>query len=154
VDANQAFVSGLLHDVGVITLLSLEGGAYEPLVKSFGSDGALLVRAERFHFGFDHTTLGAACLRRWELPEPICAVVERHHTPQNPQPRPVESQLLPVLRLSDHLARAMNRVRGAHELADSLIEHEANRFLGLEPRDAADLAGMLRDDRAEVRHFV
>src|SRR5690606_2156358 len=36
---------------------------------------------EARHFGTDHAALGAALLRRWELPERLCDAVATHHQP-------------------------------------------------------------------------
>jgi len=153
-DASQAFIGGLLHDIGVIMMLTLVGEPYEVLVKSTRLDGDRLTRAERSRFGFDHAALGGACLRRWELPEPICDGVEHHHVEQQPGPRLLGNQLRPLLRMAAHIAHAMNRVRSAPELAMHVLEHESNQFMGLQEREALSLARMLGQDRSEVRLYL
>jgi len=74
----EAFVAGLLHDIG---LLILE--------KSFPDKFARLWRraesGEAFHdieedvWGTNHARVGQFLLEQWRLPEGICAAVGRHH---------------------------------------------------------------------------
>jgi putative nucleotidyltransferase with HDIG domain len=69
----EAFVAGLLHDVGMLVIdrfLSTPPGA------PVGSD------TEREAVGIDHAELAEYILRQWNLPESITAAVRHHHEPR------------------------------------------------------------------------
>lgn len=83
-DRDEAFVAGLLHDLGVMLWLAVEEDVYLPIHRRFSTQGAMLVRAEKTIFGFDHGELGAACLRRWRLADGLIAAVATHHSACTP----------------------------------------------------------------------
>lgn len=74
----EAFVAGLLHDVGKLILAEhdpdraceLYGGEYL---------GPQLLAEERAAFGVDHTEVAAELARRWELPEVLRKAMTLHH---------------------------------------------------------------------------
>lgn len=122
-DRSQAFITGLLHDVGSMLLLALETEAYEPLYERFADHEGKLAKAEAFHLGYDHSALGAAALRRWELPEALCHVVEHHHHP--PTDASPGSRLLALVMLADVLAPHLGK-RPPESLAVAASHHPAN----------------------------
>ncbi len=103
IDSDALFVAGLLHDLGHQLLLLIERQAMEFLHEQFGGKPSFQVRAERAKFGFDHAQLGAACLRRWALPEAAAELVEHHHeavTPETPR-------ALALLKVADVVAEGL-----------------------------------------------
>jgi putative nucleotidyltransferase with HDIG domain len=81
VDGNQAWLAGLLHDIGRLVLLSCPPAAAVNLMDLIG-EGFPLVYAEMLTFGQDHAAVGAALLREWNVPAEIAAAVELHHEPE------------------------------------------------------------------------
>ena len=81
-DPGEAFVAGLVHDIGALLMLELWPGQSEAILRAQEPDRRL--GAEHAAFGFDHALLGAACLERWSLPPSICAAVRGHHDSEPP----------------------------------------------------------------------
>jgi putative nucleotidyltransferase with HDIG domain len=81
VSSDEAFVAGLLHDIGKIALANSDRDEYERIVARTYNEGVSFVEAERNHFGFDHTELGAQVSARWRLPARLETVVRHHHDP-------------------------------------------------------------------------
>jgi putative nucleotidyltransferase with HDIG domain len=81
VDAETAYLAGLLHDVGRLGFARLP-----PHLRIRELDwlaaGFPVVYAETLAYGMDHARLGAEHLRAWELPEAIVEAVEFHHRPE------------------------------------------------------------------------
>ncbi len=75
----EAFVCGLLHDIGKILLLRADSKLYTELHESTEIND--LPEREKEIFGFDHAQLGAMAAHRWGLPEPLCHMILNHHTP-------------------------------------------------------------------------
>ncbi|MBI4617591.1 MAG: HDOD domain-containing protein [Planctomycetes bacterium] len=80
-EAEEAFVGGLLHDVGKLVLARHEPGRYGEVVERHASRGTTLAQEEREAFGADHAQVGGFLLERWRLPPRLVALVSCHHRP-------------------------------------------------------------------------
>jgi putative nucleotidyltransferase with HDIG domain len=91
VDTREAFVAGLLHDIGRLaySLLPREvGEACERLT----SAGCEPLMAELVITGFDHAQTGAQILGGWNVPSNLVDAVRYHHHPED-TPNPMASVL-------------------------------------------------------------
>ena len=87
---DQAFICGLLHDIGWIVMLEMLS-KYD-LTKEKRDD---LMRVH-------HTTLGALVAKKWNFSEEIQEVIKNHHLPEKAE---AHQQLVQVIYLSDQLAK-------------------------------------------------
>lgn len=78
--AHEAFLSGLLQDVGMLGMLTALGQDYADFVASV-ADHEDLAAAEREALGTDHAEVGAAMARAWSLPSRLAASIAAHHNP-------------------------------------------------------------------------
>jgi HD-like signal output (HDOD) protein len=78
--AEDAFLAGLLHDVGFL-LLGRQFGDRMQCALQAAADGLPLTEAERACIGVDHGTAGAYLLGLWGLPYEIVETVAHHETP-------------------------------------------------------------------------
>lgn len=69
--SDDAFLAGLLQDIGVLALLRGLGSPYAAFLHEVIETGADLHRLEVASLGFDHTELTADLLRKWKLPLPL-----------------------------------------------------------------------------------
>lgn len=77
----QYFIAGLLHDVGRLVMMSEIPMTLVRLMEESNESGRLLHDTELKSLGFDHADIGAALLRRWNLPAALTDAVEYHHRP-------------------------------------------------------------------------
>ena len=96
-DAEQVFVSGLLHDIGKLLLVAYVQA--DP-----GQIGApSVVEHERATVGLDHAEAGALVAAKWNLTDEIQEVIRAHH---DDDPAAGASMAVAVVRLADAAAHA------------------------------------------------
>lgn len=82
IDKGLGYTAGLLHDVGMMALITTQGEEYACLVQAH-ADPRKLMEAEREHFGVDHCEAGRWLLRNLDLPNEFQQVAARHHETPN-----------------------------------------------------------------------
>jgi len=75
---DEAFTSGLLHDIGKLVLWANFRKAYEEIVKNSPADANLLMEEEA-RFGTTHSQVGKWLLKRWNFQPAIADHVSYHH---------------------------------------------------------------------------
>jgi putative nucleotidyltransferase with HDIG domain len=79
--SEDAYIVGLLHDIGSLFLATRFSGVYHSLLQTAED----LLSAERELFGYDHADIGAMIAEHWQLPERIVRVIGEHHAPCLPE---------------------------------------------------------------------
>lgn len=79
VAAEEAFVAGLLHDIGKLVFIDYDRAAYGGLLRASQKGSEPLHLLEHEAFGIDHAEIGAALCTHWDLPDIISAGVTAHH---------------------------------------------------------------------------
>jgi HD-like signal output (HDOD) protein len=100
---SEAFIAGLLHDIGVLLLTKAAPAAMASFVPpaAESADGAL--EAERRHFGADHADSAGVLVEAWGLPVWLHDTLAAHHAPTVSDGRGVAA-LPALLHLADVLA--------------------------------------------------
>ncbi len=80
-DADEAFLAGLLHDIGIILEDQYVHDDFtRGILKADPGEG--LRETERRHLGFDHTELGDRIARAWRFPDAVVDAIAFHHEPE------------------------------------------------------------------------
>jgi HD-like signal output (HDOD) protein len=82
-DPEEAFVGGLLHDIGKALLLVKMPDDYRAIQNKQASGNTHSIDVEQELVGFDHTALGELLLQEWNKPAGLRACVRYHHQPQD-----------------------------------------------------------------------
>lgn len=129
--AETAFLTGLLHDIGKIALDTCFPEAYTGVLARV-AEGATFVEAEREVLGLDHAEAGALLAADWSFPTAIVEVIRDHHDPK-------PGDFLPNL---IHLADLLVRTRIPMGPADTRLVLSLDEL----PAFQAVLAGALQKD--------
>jgi putative nucleotidyltransferase with HDIG domain len=78
VNSEEAFVAGLLHDLGRLYTMNLHPQALAEVQKRV-SEGEDIIQVERDIFDVDHAELGAIIAANWHLPRQLQDVMRLHH---------------------------------------------------------------------------
>ncbi len=80
--ADNAFLSGVLHDIGKLVMLDNFGGDYSDLLRECRSEPSQLPGLEAERFGASHAAVGGYLFGLWGLPHEIVEAVAYHHDPR------------------------------------------------------------------------
>jgi len=106
VDAEDAFVAGLLHDLGKVAMDAVFPKAYERIVAQTNTSRGDIADAERTVLGADHTVVGRRLAERWRLPRNLQEAIWLHHLAADALPSTVSKPgLIGVVQLADTIAR-------------------------------------------------
>lgn len=111
---DDAFLAGLLQDLGVLVLLRELGAPYVALIAGAISYGADVKPLERQALGFDHIQLTTGLLAHWRMPSPLVqAIGERREYKRLAKNREDHAHTARVL----HLAELVAQLVGQHRLS-------------------------------------
>ncbi len=99
----DAYLAGLLHDIGKLILLKTAPNVYTNLVDIVSRDKVGFLSEERKELGFDHADLGAALLSKWDIPKNIVTAVSDHHKCNLEKSTPSE-KMARVVALADFIS--------------------------------------------------
>lgn len=80
--AEQAFLAGLLHDIGKMVMLKFLSDEYALIVEKTNTEEINVVRAETEVLGIDHAQLGKILAEKWNLPDVLAEPIATHHKPE------------------------------------------------------------------------
>lgn len=143
--SDDAFVHGLLHDVGKLVLLKLRGqylrlGGRAPSAAEF--DGVLARH---------HGEVGAVALQTWGIPQSICEPVRWHHAPLDAGEH---IQAASLVYLSDRLSHRYGFGRSPADGDTSLETDPAGATLGLGEGWVAEMDQQAASIGIAARHLV
>ena len=96
---DEAFLGGVIHDVGKLFILDYDTDGYSQML----SDTCLheLCAAEIDTYGMPHTVIGQRCGQDWGLPDEIIDVIGFHHEPEEAD---FGGALVDIVFAANHLA--------------------------------------------------
>jgi putative nucleotidyltransferase with HDIG domain len=134
-DGEDAFLGGLLHDVGLIVEDHVAREALDAAARAFENSGRFLVDHEREHLGTDHCEVGVALAQEWRLPEHVGDDIGGHHDWDG--------------------EAALHSVRAVVQIADALATQLGYpAFVGRSARLTPGIAGHLAENLAVYQEIV
>jgi putative nucleotidyltransferase with HDIG domain len=77
-EVEEAFVAGLLHDIGLVFFINHYPDDYCEVVEKAG-DYNDLMDAEKQILGIDHAAIGQMLAEKWNFPQSLCEAIGQHH---------------------------------------------------------------------------
>lgn len=88
----EAFICGLLHDIGKILLLRADFVGYSMLLTE--PNETAMLQAESATYGYTHAQIGSLVASRWGLPDGVCHTIFNHHNPSQAEQFAVVAHLI------------------------------------------------------------
>lgn len=79
IDADEAYVAGLLHDIGKIVLYLDNASSYEKIIQEVEKGDTDFLTAEKQLLEFTHVDIGYFLLEKWKFTQLLKDVVLYHH---------------------------------------------------------------------------
>ncbi|MBU0621511.1 MAG: HDOD domain-containing protein [Gammaproteobacteria bacterium] len=125
--SDEAFIAGLMHDMGKVLMFTQHPGLYAQVFEQFLNGDDTNLAAEQRCFGFDHCQVGREAVRAWHLPESFLTYMGSDlndsgaDTSQNP--------VLPGLRGANYLVESAGI--GGNAVDDTQIRRQKLLAFGL-----------------------
>jgi HD-like signal output (HDOD) protein len=135
--AQEAFIAGLLHDIGSLLILKVLEGIL------LADPGGKTISRELTHeiMAAMHTDSGYQLLQKWNLPELYCVVVRDHHKEQSD----TANVLLSMVRLVDDACRKLGLAGSPPEPNLMLAATVEAQGMGIKEILLAELEIMIED---------
>ena len=154
----EAYVGGLLHDIGKVVLNDYVRFGYGIIVKLVEEEHLPFIEAELKVLGFDHATVGSLLVERWGLPEPYKYSTALHHVPNNLDEEHAEFQpLVDIVSVANSMCLMLGVGLGADGLQNYMYPEPLQR-LGIQNYEAlmselVDFAGQAAQEMADMKEF-
>jgi len=142
----EAFVAGLLHDIGKVAINLFVREQYEQIMERALQDRIPFVEAEQAVLGFNHAMAGALIAEKWNLPPSLVAVIQYHHQPSH---TPGAEGIVFAVHLADILSITLGIGIGGDGLYYTLEEGTLERF-GLQQTDIDEVCERIVDQMAKA----
>lgn len=158
VGVEDAYVGGLLHDIGKVILNDYVRFGYGIIVKMVEEKHIPFTEAEVQVLGFDHAAIGEILISKWDMPESYRTVVAYHHKPHElPEDKMQYQPLLDVVTLANTICLMLGIGLGADGLQAYMFPESIERlgirnfenllsemvdFVGNVSNDMGDMTGL------------
>jgi HD-like signal output (HDOD) protein/ActR/RegA family two-component response regulator len=78
---NSSYLSGLIHDIGKLTIIRCFPELYAEILEKTKQQGRSQSEVETEHLGFNHAIIGGHLTSLWGLPHSITDAITFHHEP-------------------------------------------------------------------------
>lgn len=118
--AENAYVAGLLRDIGKVILNHYMKEQYQQVLLKVAKDQVSFLEAEEAILGFNHAQVGARVAEKWNLPEELVEAIALHHTPEKAS---INEKMTAIIHLADAIVMMMGIELGIDGLAYSFSAH-------------------------------
>lgn len=103
-EGEEAYIAGLLHDIGKLVIYYFDSEKYESLLKVKKNETLPFILNEKETYGYSHVETGEYLLKRWRFPELFRDSVSNHHGLENFKEKDTTVQLVIFANSMAHFA--------------------------------------------------
>jgi putative nucleotidyltransferase with HDIG domain len=144
--AEEAYVAGLLLDIGKIVLDQYMQDEFETANALAIEESISFIEAEQRVFGADHAEIGGLLAEKWNLPPDLVDAIRHHHDPSSAEGAPVLAALVHV---SDLVATELGIGIGSDGLQYPSVG-EAFELAGIDAEEYMTIMGQVAENADEA----
>jgi len=144
--AEDAFVVGLLHDLGKVVSdqILCKNGEYREVLEAMDRGNMDILELEQHIVGIDHAELGKHLMEKWNIPSILCESVSQHHTIPSDSVKTSEvARLSAIVHVADMISNHLGL--GIVQTQTGFIEPSLLGQLKLSSQDIQDISISLKD---------
>lgn len=142
-DIELAYLSGLIHDIGKLVLLSLSSELVESITNISKSKSVSITEIEKQALGLNHAEIGEKIASKWKFPPIITLAIKHHHDPENNY---TEQEIIDLI-YTTYLANILAKYKTIElELLDTIHPSVLQYFNISEEEQFIDVIEKLNDD--------
>jgi len=142
-EPEEAFIGGLVHDIGKLVILMLFADSYREILKLKKVHQMASIPAETQVLGCDHEQIGRLLLDRWNMPDSTKACAEYHHRYRDCGDH---GDLVAIVAYADHLSRQFGTNPESLQPEDQAYAGELMAALSISSADQTTLVEAIIDD--------
>jgi len=159
---DEAFVGGLLSDIGMLAALHCTPEEYAPVVKGYQSTQTPPQILEQQILGITHAQLSQILLNAWGLPEPLCLAVTGHHG-EKVDPEPKDPSLTLILQSAAAIADLFCQSTPGQNMAQAVMnvrdwtqipEGDLDKLLQILDKKVTETASLFSLDIGKMRNYL
>ena len=147
----EAFIAGLLHDIGKLVLSQKAADEYFRIAQKVEATGGAFADAETAAFSFTHADVGSLLLGKWSFPGELIEAVGNHHQFPPPEGAP-PAPLVSIIHLGNFTAKKLG-VGFTDYRPDNLSSLLSARSLDLDADRLAAVEQKLREHYASEQEL-
>jgi len=145
----EAFVAGLIHDVGKVILNVYIADQFEAILQMTQERTIPFMMAEEVILGYDHAEVGARVAEKWNLPRDLIHAIRFHHNPGIAEPPHI---LTAIVHVADIICLTMGIGLGGDGLLYPL-EPGALKILGVQQAGLEEVISGFVETVSQARPF-
>jgi putative nucleotidyltransferase with HDIG domain len=148
--AEDAFIAGLLHDLGKVVAdqLICRKGEYNEVLDVMNRANSDIVKVEQNIVGIDHATLGKYLMDKWNLPSHLSKTIAFHHNLSEISDDNEANKLCSIIHVADivtnHLGLGLSQSQGG------FVDPSLLKQLDLSSHDIQDISITLKDSISTI----
>jgi len=147
-DPEKAYVAGLLHDIGKLTLDQYVQADYDHIVEIMRSQRIPLWEVEEQLFGVDHAQVGGMVTSHWQFPPELIEAIRYHHHPTLQHGR---QRLAAIVNLANAMI-PQEHTSELSKLEGRIIHPEALEILNIEASQLETLQANLNSSLGDYQY--
>ncbi len=149
--SEDAFMCGLLHDVGKLVLHQHMGTDFARVMARVQAQDVTLIEAEKEVLSTSHAEVGGLLMEHWKLPEKMVDVLRFHHEPEAASEE--GRKLVAAAHVADILVRALLIGSGGDQKIP-VVSPAAWDLLGLSEADLPEMMNEITSEMAKAGAFI
>lgn len=149
----HAYIAGLVHDIGKVTLDALFPNAFRQAVKHARQEHKHLWEGERDALGIHHGEVGGVLAEHWNLPNTVRTAVHYHHEPHSYDGENELAHLAYLVSLADCMAYNTGFGDSSNEKAPTPSK-DTYKLLGVTEQDVASIQEWLAGEEDRIDEII